>query len=118
MRFTVSKNCLPIGAYLAEFDGVEGTDHPEYGDGIKFTFTVTDGPQKGRECFRTTKREPTIKNSCGRILAALAGVKPSDGLDVDTDDYIGHVYNVIVTESQSGDSTRIESLTPADGSAS
>lgn len=116
-KFTITNPCLPIGAYVAEFVGVEATDHPEYGGGMKFIFAVTEGSQKGRECYRTTKTEPTPRNSCGRLLAGLAGAKPSNGLDVDTDNYIGKVYNVLITESKGGDSTRIESLTPADGSA-
>ena len=56
--------------------------------------------------------EPTLRNSCGKFLAALAGQKPADGLDVDTDDYLGHQYKVMVTEAQSGDSTRVDSFMP------
>ena len=57
----------------------------------------------------TTKR---LKNSCGKFVAALAGQKPADGLNVDTDDYLTHQYKVMVTEAQSGDSTRVDSFTP------
>ena len=113
-KFTITNPCLPIGSYPAEFVGVEATDHPEYGSGMKFVFAVTEGTHKGRECCRVTKTEATPKNACGRLLAGLAGVKPSNGLDVDTDDYIGKAYNVLITESKGGDSTRIEAITPVE----
>lgn len=92
-RLTITNNSLPIGAYKCEFVGVEVTTHEAYGDGLKWTFLVTEGQHQGRECYRTTKCEPTPKNSCGRFLAALAGTKPADGMDVDTDEFVGRIYN-------------------------
>ena len=111
--FKIVNNCLPIGAYLAEFVGVEVSNHPEYGDGLKWTFAVSEGPQQGREAYRTTKTQPTPKNSCGKFLAALKGERASIDLEVDPDDFAGQTYNILVTESQNGESTRIESFTPS-----
>ena len=113
-KFTIANNSLPVGAYRAEFVGIETTTHVEYGDGMQWKFVVADGPHKGRETYRTTKCEPTPKNSCGRFLAALAGVKPSDGMNFDTDEFTGKLYDIMVTESQSGESTRVDSFSPAD----
>jgi hypothetical protein len=111
-RVVVRSNSLPIGAYTCTFEGVEEVDHPEYGLGWKWTFEVVQGRLKGQQAFRTTKDSPTPKNSCGKFLAALAGETPRDELEVDTDEYIGHRYTVMVEASPSGDSTRIGSFAP------
>ncbi len=111
-ELTIENSCVPVGDYLAKFVGVKVTNHVEYCDGLRWTFSITEGEHKGRECYRTTKTQPTSKNSCGRFLASLSGAKPSDGLTLDPDDYVGQVYNVTVTEGQSGDSTRIDSFSP------
>ncbi len=108
---TIANYSLPVSEYRAEFVGIETTTHFEYGDGLKWTFVIAEGPQKGRECYRTTKCEPTPRNSCGKFLAALASVEASDGLQIDPDDFVGQIYNVIVEEAQSGLSTRVESFT-------
>ena len=109
----ITNNCLAIGAYKAEFVGVEVSNHPEYGDGLKWAFAVTEGPHQGREAFRTTKCEPSPKNSCGRFLAALKGERPSVDLEVDPDDFGGRTFNILVAESPNGESTRVESFTPS-----
>ena len=112
-KFTIANNSLPIGQYRAEFLGIEATAHVEFGDGLQWKFLVSEGPQKGRTAYRTTKNEPTPKNSCGRFLAALKGEKPADGSEVDPDEFVGKLFDVMVTESQSGESTRIDSFSPA-----
>jgi len=112
MKVSIRSNSLPIGAYTATFEGVEEVDHPEYGAGWKWTFEVALGKLKGQQAFRTTKNQPTPKNSCGRFLAALAGETPRDDLEIDTDEYVGRRYTVMVEGSPSGDSTRVGSFTP------
>ena len=111
-KLTVKTAGVPIGSYTCKFVGTESVDHAEYGDGLKWIFQVVEGSLSGKETYRTTKPDPTPKNSCGKFLAALAGEAPSDGLDVDTDDYIGRRYMVMVGASQGGDSTRIETFVP------
>lgn len=110
MRMKIANNSLPVGAYECSFDGAEEADHEVYGAGLKWCFSVERGKHRGVKCYRTTKPDPTPKNSCGRILAALAGKSPADGLEIDPDDYIGRRYSVIVGESEGG-STRVESFT-------
>ena len=113
-KFTIANNSLPVGAYRAEFLGIETTTHIEYGDGLKWTFVIVEGPQKGHETYRTTKCEPTPKNSCGKFMASLKGERPADGLEIDPDEFVGKLFDVMVTESQSGESTRVDSFSPAD----
>ena len=111
-KLTVKTSGVPIGSYVCEFAGVESVDHEEYGPGLKWIFRILEGQYTREECYRTTKPQPTPKNSCGKFLAALAGKAPADGLDVDTDDFIGRRYAVMVGASQGGDSTRIETFVP------
>jgi len=116
MKVTVKNNSLPVGAYSCTFEGIEEVNHHEYGPGWKWTFSVCKGEHDGAECYRTTKDSPTPKNSCGRFLAALSGTTPADGLCVDTDDFLGHFYTVMIEASPSGESTRIASFVPAEDS--
>ena len=95
---TITNAGLPIGEYVCSFEGVEQSTHPEFGDGWRWEFVVAEGPLTGKSTYRTTKTQPTLRNSCGRFLAALAGKKPSDGLNIDTDRFVGNLYKVVVTE--------------------
>ncbi|NQU20607.1 MAG: hypothetical protein HQ567_04940 [Candidatus Nealsonbacteria bacterium] len=113
-KATIKNNSVPIGAYTCTFDGIEEVDHPEYGPGWKWIFSVIGGEHEGRPCYRTTKDEPTPKNSCGRFLAALSGSTPADDLEVDTDDFLGHSYMCMVEASPSGEGTRIGSFVPTE----
>jgi hypothetical protein len=114
MKAKIKNQSLPIGSYVCTFESVEETHHEKYGDGLKWTFTVCKGDQEGASCFRTTKPAPTPKNSCGQFLAALAGKPPAEDLEVDTDDFIGCTYSVIIEASPGGDSTRIATFVPID----
>lgn len=107
---TIKDPSVPAGVYVTEFDGVEETTHEQYGDGLLWKFDVVKGRFKGRTVFRTTKTEPTIRNSCGKFLAALAGKAPQDDLAVDPGDYEGERYIVTVCESATGQGTRVDSL--------
>ena len=114
MRFTVSNSSVPVGRYRCKFLGVEATTHVEYGEGMQWGFEIVEGEEKGRKTLRTTKCEATLKNSLGKFLASLKGEKPSAGLEIDPDNFVGKIFDVLVTESQSGESTRIDSFSPAD----
>lgn len=58
MKVTIKNPGLPIGLYECTFEGIEETDpppdHPDYGEGNKWTFECCKGPLKGRQTFRTT----------------------------------------------------------------
>jgi len=100
---------VPPGVYVAEFDGVEHITHDTYGDGLMWKFVIARGRFKGRSVARVTSPDPTIRNSCGRFLAALVGKAPVDGLEVDPADYEGELYRITVAETSSGGS-RVESF--------
>lgn len=106
--------CTPIGAYETEFEGFEETDHPKHGVGRKWIFAITRGKHRGEKVSRTTKPDPTPKNSCGRFLAALAGKSPAKDMEIDPDDFIGCRYRVIVAASPESDGTRVETFVRMD----
>lgn len=109
--FKIQNSSVDPGIYNAKFLGVEQTDHPEYGPGLKWIFEIIDdGDCEGKLVYRTTKTTPTPKNSLGKFLASLANQRVTDGLEVDPDIYVGKPYQVVVQESQGGTS-RVESFT-------
>ena len=112
MRATIRRNVLPLGQYLCEFTGAEECENELYGPGWKWTFEVIAGEHEGRKALRVTGNEPSPRNVCGRFLAALAGKTPQDGLDLDTDNFIGRTYHVMIESCGNGDSTRIASFVP------
>ena len=81
--------CLPLAFTKRSSSASERTTHAEFGGGLKFELEIIDGKYAGKSVFRTTGDKPTPRNVAGKVLAALAGAKPSDGLAIDADDYIG-----------------------------
>ncbi len=59
----------------------------------------------------------TCDNWPASFEVVFYGMDCAGGLDIDTDDFIGHCYNVIVGASQGGDSTRIETFVPVESNA-
>jgi len=108
MKLTVIKSggSVPAGAYQSVFSGVESVEN-EYGKGYRWTFQTDDGKQIVG--FSDRERPPTTGNKTGRWLAALSGKPLSDGLDVDTDAYVGKRYMVIVQDTGEG-KTRLETF--------
>jgi hypothetical protein len=111
MGFTIKSNDCPAGVHKAVFNGCERTTHVEYGDGLKFEFEVVDGPHKGVRACRYTSADPTPRNAAGRLMADLAGQKPTNNLSVDVDEFVGHQYLIVVREGESG-RTRVENADP------
>src|SRR5262249_51354652 len=73
---TVTSGGVPVGNYTGRFGGVEDVlANPEkkFGPGIRWKFTIDDGPYCGQSVSRVTAPAPTFKNSCGKMLAGLVG---------------------------------------------
>jgi hypothetical protein len=102
-----------LGSYLCEFEGLEPIASELYGPGLRWDFSVVNGKYKDRTCCRITGSVPSPKNACGRFFAALAGETPRDGLEVNSDDFVGHRYTVMIESTAAGDgSTRIATFAP------
>ncbi len=106
---------VPVGAYQAKFAGVEMVPADPlrgYGEGLKWLFEVTAGPQAGQKTSRITTAKPTLKNACGKMLAGVVGRALAEGEDVDLGTLIGKAYVIVVSQGEGG-GTRVESLAPA-----
>src|SRR5689334_11169095 len=115
LRMQESQFGAPVGIYRAKFLGVESREHPEYGPGLEWKFEVVDGPQTGKIIARTTSPTPSMKNSCGKLLNSLAGGTVQKDQEVDVDQFVGHVYQVMVERNSTGNGTRIGTVMPAGG---
>lgn len=109
MMFVVKDIGVPAGQYLAAFVGVEDTVHPQYGAGIRFQFKIKSGQYAERRVSRVTSPTPTLANSAGRMLAALAGrpLQVNEALDVGS--FIGKDYIVTIEQALNG-GTRVGDL--------
>jgi len=99
-----------VGNYVAEFVGVEKCDPipgTDYGPGFEWTFVVAEGECKGQATHRITGREPTARNSCGRLLSGLAGAPLGRGQEVDVAQFVGKAYRIVVEPNQNGTGTRV-----------
>ena len=112
MAFTLtvtSGEGVPAGSYLATFAGIEPVNN-EFGDGLRWQFTVVAGPQKGCKASRTTQPKPSPKNGCGKVLTGLLGRQLNPGESLDVEQFVGQTYLIVVAQTESG-STRVESVT-------
>jgi hypothetical protein len=119
MKFRVKESQFgaPVGVYLSKFIGTKMADKPtEFGQGRVWEFEITTGPFKGRIVSRVTDTEPTIKNSCGKMILSLVGELPADR-EIDVAPCVGRAYQVVIEPSRSGKGTRVGSVLPppADG---
>jgi hypothetical protein len=119
MKLTYSKSQydVPEGQYTAKFTGLEllepkpgegprmGRDGKPMAPGMAWRFEIAEGPEAGKRPDRVTSRLPTPKNICGRFLVAVTGQILKDGMEVDTDRYIGKFYRINVIEKDQSDGT-------------
>lgn len=109
MFLQVSSGGVPVGSYSATFTNLEPVDN-EFGPGLRWQFEISAGQYKGLCVSRTTSNKPTVKNTCGRMLGAIAGKPLSIGLEFDVGVFLGKPYLVVVAEGTTG-STRVEAVT-------
>lgn len=114
VKAKIERAGVHIDDYLANFEGVDADRaHEKYGPGWFFRFGVERGRETGTKCKgeivgRTTKARPTLKNSAGVFLAGLAGRTPDEGLDLDSDNFVGDEFIIRVGESPESGSSRVE----------
>jgi hypothetical protein len=109
MEFEISAGSgPPPGNFKAVFAGVEQTVHESYGEGLRFSWTVIEGPQKGAVASRGTGAKPSTGNAAGKIIAALTGQALASGQKVSLASCVGVTYLITVAASPSGNGTRVE----------
>jgi len=102
----------PAGNYRATFEGVEQTTHEEYGDGLRWKWKVTDGPQSGVIATRTTSPKPTTGNAAGKLIASMTGATLAGGQKASVRDCVGKTFLISVMPTKSGSGTRVETAMP------
>src|SRR5262245_43177237 len=97
MQFTMKK-VLPIGSYRGILKSIEDANHDEFGAGVRFTFLIEHGAEKGQECQVTcnSERPPTAKNRLGRMLSGLSGRKLQPGESCDASAFVGRKFVFMV----------------------
>jgi hypothetical protein len=106
-----SKFGAPLGPpYAAEFAQVEEVDAKpgtDYGPGWRWQFRIAEGEHAGKLVSRTTSREPSAKNACGKMLAAVTGKHLAVNEEVDLAGYVGRRYLVTMEPDFTGKGTRV-----------
>jgi hypothetical protein len=102
----------PPGTYKAVLTAIESTTHPEYGEGLRFSWQIAEGMSAGLLAARTCNPHPTPTNATGRLMAGLLGRQIKPGEKVSLAGCIGRNYMVVVGMGRNGQSTRVESCVP------
>ncbi|NLF73189.1 MAG: hypothetical protein GX575_29485 [Candidatus Anammoximicrobium sp.] len=111
-EITVGGGCVPAGFYRATFEGVEATEHEEFGPGLRFIWEVIGGEHAGEKATRITSDKPTPKNAAGRMIAGLTGQTLKPRVRIDLAPSVGQEYLLQVEETPNG-STRVSTVMPA-----
>jgi hypothetical protein len=118
MRTLRVREQIPAGIYRAKFDGIADTEgQGEYGPGLQWKFTITEGEYKNRQVSRTTATEPSQKNSCGKMLRGLGHPALTPGQEVSIEPFVGREYQVVIEPNSTGNGTRVGSVVPLKGEA-
>lgn len=118
MKIAIEKpKRVPAGSYEAEFVSMEERPgNPEYGGGVYYLWTwlVTDGPWKGQKVTTLSSSTVSPKSKAGLLLAGMAGASfdDLDGDEIDTDNFVGNVYRIVV--EQKGEWPVVASAQPLD----
>jgi hypothetical protein len=110
----MSAGGIAPGTYVATFAGIDPQPADPargYGPGIRWKFTISEGPLAGQTASRITPPSPTLRNACGKMLAGLIGRPLADRESADPSMYLGKRYTVTVAAGQAGGS-RIEYVSP------
>ena len=98
---------VPIGSYYAFLCDVVETTHEEYGPGLRWDFEIDRGRYRRTIVSRTTKLEPTNRNSCGKFLSAVSGLPAEEAAQHDTDDFLETLGMIVVEQSPGSKGVRV-----------
>ena len=109
MKFRIEDDQVPAGTYEAEFVGAKPVRN-KFGEGAVFGFRILSGEFSGQIVTRTSAGKATPRNPTGQMLAALAGVQPQAGLEIDEKEYRGNQYSIEVGRAPEGTGSRVERI--------
>lgn len=102
---------VPVGTYRAEFLGLKKNQHPQFGDGLEWSFRIKGGGFDGKLASRTTATTIGPTNSAGVLLAGMLGRPLQTGEKANLASMKGEMFQVVV-ETNTGKGTRIASARP------
>lgn len=106
LTIRTSQDFAPVGTHNAKFVGIEPIEN-KWGNGYRWVFETNEG--KKISGFSDRDKPPTPNNITGRWLSALSKQPATDGARINTDDFIGKPYMLIVAPN--GDNkTKLETF--------
>jgi hypothetical protein len=99
LTIKASNENIPAGSHKATFRGIEQIEvSRQAGKEPAWRWVFYDAANDRTITGISDYTKPTTNNKFGRWLAALSGKPLSDGTAVNTDDYIGKEYVLIVVD--------------------
>lgn len=95
---------LPQGRHVVVLDRIEEAEHRSFGPGYRWFFRS----QAGEESAMWTGQTLVPGNALHRMFEQLSGGKLATGASVDSDDYVGKQFEVVVKEDG-----QVGKITPA-----
>lgn len=106
----VKKTGARVGSHNAVFQGAfelpPRTDGPSYGPAILLKWRSDDGEEPGA----IVSAQPTLKNSCGKLLSGMLGRPLRPDEVVEWSQFEGHRFVCIVTTNKSGTGTVVSEV--------
>ena len=109
VKFKIIDDEVAPGVYEAEYLGAKLVEN-DYGEGAVFGFRIIGGKYDGAKAMRTCDKKATLTNVTGKMLMDLAGVGPSEDLEIDEREFRGEQYEIEVAKSPKGNGTRVERI--------
>jgi hypothetical protein len=110
MKLTIAKGGIPPGVYRLRYEGGEEIE-TKFGTGYRMRYTVIGGEFDGKEATRIVNPgSSSPKSYIVVFFAALAGVDPEDGVNIDDDLYIGCEYEVLVVAHGDEGYSKVETI--------
>jgi len=101
---------VPAGTYTARFLGTEDRepmDGSKFGKGMiprmSWVWEVTEGPEAGKRIAQDTGTAAVPKSGAARVLLGLTGGQVQPGKSVDTNSFVGKLYQLEVAVNPDSD---------------
>lgn len=110
MKLTIVKGGIPPGVYRLRYDGGEEIE-TKFGTGYRMRYSVIGGEFDGKEVTRIVNPgSSSPKSNIVTFFAALAGVPPDDGTNIDDDLYFGCECEVLVVAHGDEGYSKVETI--------
>jgi len=115
MRVDVYES-LPPGQYVAKLkerkEMPASAKFPDAGPSFAWEFEVASGEHAGKSASAWTPTRLTSQNNLGKLIARMLGRPMRSGEEIDIDEFLGHLYSIIVDYTSDGTRTKVTSAAP------